>query len=158
MTEHISRNSKYKFNSTTCNSRQKRINKTCQCKCKNDHNCENNYTWNPSTCIFKNKKYLKSVADTSVTECHEVKISILKLLSLKLKIRSEFLRTFLVKMTMKIGHKRKFITDSVFRTNYKVQDLSEEKIVGSCYEKQTNKKIVGEFIINGLLSRTTQSY
>ena len=52
------------------------------------------------------EKYLKSVADTSVTECHKVKIPILKLLSLKLMIRSEFLRVFLVKITMKIGQEK----------------------------------------------------
>ena len=31
--------------------------------------CEKSYCWNPNPCICKNSKYLKSVADTSVTEC-----------------------------------------------------------------------------------------
>ena len=31
--------------------------------------------WNPSTCICKNSKYFKSIADTSVTECDEIIIS-----------------------------------------------------------------------------------
>ena len=31
--------------------------------------CEKNYCWYPNPCICKNSKYLKSVADTSVTEC-----------------------------------------------------------------------------------------
>ena len=31
--------------------------------------CEKNYCWNPNPCIYKNGKYLKSVANTSVTEC-----------------------------------------------------------------------------------------
>ena len=29
------------------------------------------YNWNPRTCICENIKYLKSVADTAVTECDE---------------------------------------------------------------------------------------
>ena len=37
MTEHISRDCKCKFNSTTCNLKQKWNNKTCQCECKNYH-------------------------------------------------------------------------------------------------------------------------
>ena len=35
MTEHISYDSKCIFNCTTCNSKQKWNNKTCQCECKN---------------------------------------------------------------------------------------------------------------------------
>ena len=34
MPEHISCDCKCKFNSATCNSKQKRDNKTCQCKIK----------------------------------------------------------------------------------------------------------------------------
>ena len=49
-------------------------NKTCQCECKNYRKCKNDDSWNPSTCIYKNSKYLKSVADTSVTECDEIVI------------------------------------------------------------------------------------
>ena len=30
------------------------------------------YSWNPSTCICENSKYLKSIADTSVIECEEI--------------------------------------------------------------------------------------
>ena len=37
-----------------------------QCKCKKD------YSSNPSTCICENSKYLKSIADTSVTECNQI--------------------------------------------------------------------------------------
>ena len=75
MTEHISCNFKCKFNSTTCNSNKKWNNKTCQCECKNYHNCEKDYSWNPSTCICENSKYLKSVADTTITECDEIVIA-----------------------------------------------------------------------------------
>ena len=73
MTENISHDCKCKFNSTTCNSKQKWNNKTCQCECKNC-NCEKDFSWNPSTCICENSNYLKSVADTSVTECDEIVI------------------------------------------------------------------------------------
>ena len=72
MTEHISCDSKSKFNSTTCNSKQKWNNKTCQCECKNYRKSRRNYGWNPSTCICENSKYLKSTADTTVTECDEI--------------------------------------------------------------------------------------
>ena len=35
MTEHISCDCKFKFNSSKCNSKQKWNNKTCKCDCKN---------------------------------------------------------------------------------------------------------------------------
>ena len=50
MTEHISCGCKCKFNSTKCNSNQKWNNKICQCECKNYHKCEEDFSWNPSTC------------------------------------------------------------------------------------------------------------
>ena len=55
MTEHIScKFCKCKFNSTTCNSKRKWDNVTCQCECKNDCKCKNDYSWNPSTCNYEN--------------------------------------------------------------------------------------------------------
>ena len=51
MTKHISRDCKYKFNSTICNSNKKRNNKTCQCEYKNYYECKNDYSWIPSTCV-----------------------------------------------------------------------------------------------------------
>ena len=71
MKKHISCNSRRKRNSTTCNSNQKRNNKTCQCVCKNFRKCKS-YNWNPSTCICENSKYLKIIADISITECDEI--------------------------------------------------------------------------------------
>ena len=59
-------------NSKTCNSNQKWNNKTCQCECKTYHKCEKDFSCNHSTCICENIKYLKRVADTSVTMCDEV--------------------------------------------------------------------------------------
>ena len=44
------------------NSNQK-WNKTCQCEFKN-YKCKKDYSWNPSTGICENSKYLKSIADT----------------------------------------------------------------------------------------------
>ena len=72
MTEHSSCDCKCKFNSTTCNSKQKWNNKTCQSACKSYHKCEKYFSWNPSTCMFENSKYLKSIVDTSVTKCDEI--------------------------------------------------------------------------------------
>ena len=83
MTEHISCKFKCKFNNRTCNSKQKWNNKTCQCECKNLHMREKDYSWNRSICIFENSKYLKSVADTSVTECNKIVIVIDNLLTKK---------------------------------------------------------------------------
>ena len=72
MTEHISRDCKFKFNSKICNSNQKWNNKTCQSECKNYFKCKNDYSWNPSTCICENSKFLTSITDTSMTECDEI--------------------------------------------------------------------------------------
>ena len=74
MTEHIPCDCKRKFNSTTYNSNQKWNNETCQCECKKYRKCKENYSWNPSTYIYENTKYLKSAADTSVTKCDEIVI------------------------------------------------------------------------------------
>ena len=70
--EHVSCDCKWKLNSTTCNSKQKWNNNTCQCQCKNWHLDVNSR--NPSAWICENSKYLKGVADTSVTECDEIVI------------------------------------------------------------------------------------
>ena len=59
MAEHISCDCECKFNSTTCNWKQKWNKKTCQCECKNYHKCKKVYSWNPSTCICQESKYLK---------------------------------------------------------------------------------------------------
>ena len=72
ITKHISCDCKCKFNSTTCNSNQKWNNKTCQCECKNYRTCKKDYSWYPGTCICDICKYLKSTADTSLTEFDEI--------------------------------------------------------------------------------------
>ena len=76
MTEHISCDYKRKLNSATCNSNQKWNNKACQFECKNYQKCKEDYSWNPSTYICENIKYLISGADTSVAECDEIVIVI----------------------------------------------------------------------------------
>ena len=60
---------KCKFNSTACNSKQKWNNKMNVKTIVSEQK-----SWNPSTCICENSKYLKSVADTSVTRCDEIVI------------------------------------------------------------------------------------
>ena len=37
-----------------------------------NRNRKKGYSWNPSTCICENRKYLKSIADTSVNVCDEI--------------------------------------------------------------------------------------
>ena len=71
-TEHIS--CKCRFNTTTCNSKQKWDNKTYQQECKNYHKYKENYSWSPSTCICENGTYFKGIADASVIECDEITI------------------------------------------------------------------------------------
>ena len=57
----ISCDCKCKFNRTTCNSNQIPNNETSKCECKNYRTCKKDYSWNPSTCIRENGKYLKSI-------------------------------------------------------------------------------------------------
>ena len=59
--EHISCDYKCKFNKATCKSEYEDY-----CKCKED------YSLNPSTCICECSKYLKSIADNSVTAFDEI--------------------------------------------------------------------------------------
>ena len=90
ITKHISCDCKCKFNSTPCNSNQKWNHKTCHVNVKiivhakriiniitdidfiNKKDNQKDYSWNPSTRICKNGKYLKSIADTSVITCDEI--------------------------------------------------------------------------------------
>ena len=46
------------------------------------HECEKDYSLNPGTFICENSKYLKSVADTSVTKCDEI-VTVMNNLSTK---------------------------------------------------------------------------
>ena len=80
--EHISCNCKCKFNSTICNSKQTQNNSSSQSECKSYRKCKKDYRWNPSTCIYENRKYLRSIAYTSVTECDEI-IVIMDIVSTK---------------------------------------------------------------------------
>ena len=68
LTKYISCDCKYKFNSTICNSNKNCNNKTCQCKYKS-YKCKKDYSWIPSICICENSKCLKSISDTSITDC-----------------------------------------------------------------------------------------
>ena len=47
-------------------------NKTRQCECKNYYKSKKDYSWNPNACICENSKYLKNMADASVTKCDEI--------------------------------------------------------------------------------------
>ena len=67
--------------------------KTCQCVCKNDHNCKKDYSWNPSTGTFQNSKYLKKVADTSVITRDEI-ISVMDIVSIKMTYSNKCANNF----------------------------------------------------------------
>ena len=47
-------------------------NDTCKCRCKKYRTCKIDYSWNPSTCICENSRYLKHAADDSVIVCDEI--------------------------------------------------------------------------------------
>ena len=51
---------------------QKQNNETCQYECKSYLTCQKDYSWNLSTCICENGKYLKSVLDDSKILCNEI--------------------------------------------------------------------------------------
>ena len=70
--KHISLDCKCKLNRTTFNSYEKLNIETCQCECKNCCTCKKDYSWVPSTCIWENDKYSKSILDTSVITCDEI--------------------------------------------------------------------------------------
>ena len=53
LAKHLSCNCKCKFVSTASNSNQKWNNKTCQCQFTIYQICKENYSWIPSTCIFR---------------------------------------------------------------------------------------------------------
>ena len=48
-----------------------------------NHKCKKDYSWNLSTCICENSKYLQSVIDTSVNECAEI-ITVMDIVSVKM--------------------------------------------------------------------------
>ena len=54
-----------------------------KCEWKNYHECKKDYSYDPSTCIYENGKYLKSIADTSVITCDEI-ISVTDIISTKI--------------------------------------------------------------------------
>ena len=63
---------KCKSNSSACNSNQKWNNEKCQREYKKYWTCKKGYSWNPSACIFENRKYLKGLVDTSVIVCDDI--------------------------------------------------------------------------------------
>ena len=71
LVKHTSCNSKCKVNGPRCNPNQKWHNKTCQCEYKPCCQCWKDYSCNPTTSIYKNNKYFKSIADTGVITCDE---------------------------------------------------------------------------------------
>ena len=72
ITKHISYECKCKFDERKCNSNQWWNNDKCWCEWKKHHICENDYIWNPTTCIGGNRKYLASIMDDSVITCDEI--------------------------------------------------------------------------------------
>ena len=78
------------------------------------------YSWNPSTCICENSKYLKSIADTSLIACDEI-VSFVDIVSTK---RTNTIATNLPinsdhnKVRHKIDFAYNFIIDHITINNY----------------------------------------
>ena len=72
MTKHVSCECKYQFDRRKCNSNQWWNNDKSWCECKKQQVCEKDYIWNPSTCNYKNGKYLASIINDSAITCDEV--------------------------------------------------------------------------------------
>ena len=58
------------------------IKKLIICNVKIYHKCKKDYSWSPSRCICEGSKYLKIIADTSVSKCDEI-ISVMDIKSTK---------------------------------------------------------------------------
>ena len=50
---------------------------------KNYRTCKEDYSWDPNTYIYENNRHLKSIADTSVITCDEIR-SVMDIASTKL--------------------------------------------------------------------------
>ena len=61
-----------KFDNIACNLNQKSNNDKCQYECEKYYTFKKDYSWNPSTCICENSKYLESIADDSVIVYDEI--------------------------------------------------------------------------------------
>ena len=78
LTKHISCECKCKLDEAKCKSNQWWNNSKCRCKFKKHHICEKEFVWNPSTCIYENRKYLAYIMNDSVITCDEVEKSYMK--------------------------------------------------------------------------------
>ena len=143
MTEHISCDTKCKFNSTKCNSKQKWYNKTRHCERRRYNNCKKDFSQNPSRCICENSKYLKSIAATSVTDCDEIVI---------------FMDIKSIKKTNTIATKKRnnTSTTSINCQTKRVRDCCNydgfQRALASMVYKSFDKKTVSGTIVNKQLS------
>ena len=55
----------------TCNSNQKWNDDTYQCECKDYCTCKKDCSFNSTTCICENNKYLKTIVDSLVIRSDE---------------------------------------------------------------------------------------
>ena len=63
---------KCKFDSTACSSNRKWNNDEFYHKCKKHRTCWKYYSWNPSTYVCENRRYLKSIIDDLGIVCDEI--------------------------------------------------------------------------------------
>ena len=72
LTKHISCKCKCKSDGRNGNSYQWWNNDKCPFECKERHECEKDYVWNPAPCNCKNGKYLASIMIDSAIICDEI--------------------------------------------------------------------------------------
>ena len=126
MTERLSCDCKCKFNITICNSNQECNNKTYQYECKNVCKCKNDCNW-IMTCICENIKYLESIADASVTDCHKIK-------NVMDTIATKRTNTMAATMTNSIATNEDFDLDNIFKVkksheNILIYDISYKTLI-----------------------------
>ena len=72
MVKHILYDCKRKFNSANCSSNRNGLMKTIYVSVKIIVHGKKDYSWNSSTCICEDGKYLKSVVGDSQTVCGQI--------------------------------------------------------------------------------------
>ena len=81
--KHVSCDCKCKFNRTTFNSNQKWNNGKRQCEYKKYNACKKGFSWNPSTCVGENIKYLKMIlCDETINLTDSVSTSVTSTVSI----------------------------------------------------------------------------
>lgn len=72
VTKNVSCEFKCKFDRRKCNWNENWNIDKCRCECRKHRICEKDYILNPTTCSWKNAKYLGSIIYDSVITCDRI--------------------------------------------------------------------------------------